>query len=130
MMLKLQFGFFFSAFLFVFPVSTQVTGDTVYNLLRLAEVQCDSDERPLKPHKIRTAEVFDLSLKTCLAAVSSLNIKKILFFSLQVLHSPFDDIIPRDLKKPKKEKEEDKKSQSKATKWVFRIFHLKFKKGF
>lgn len=62
MMPKLQFGFFFSAFLFVFPVSTQVTGDTVYNLLRLAEVQCDSDERPLKPHKIRTAEVFALSL--------------------------------------------------------------------
>lgn len=56
--------------------------------------------------------------------------KKDFFFSLQVLHSPFDDIIPRDLKKPKKEKEEDKKSQSKATKWVFRIFHLKFKKGF
>ncbi|XP_056874498.1 spliceosome-associated protein CWC27 homolog [Takifugu flavidus] len=67
----------------------KVTGDTVYNLLRLAEVQCDGDERPLKPHKLRTAEV---------------------------LHSPFDDIIPRDLKKPKKDKEEDKKSQSKATK--------------
>uniref|UniRef100_H3D7J6 Spliceosome-associated protein CWC27 homolog n=2 Tax=Tetraodon nigroviridis TaxID=99883 RepID=H3D7J6_TETNG len=67
----------------------KVTGDTIYNLLRLAEVQCDSDERPLKPHKIRTTEV---------------------------LHSPFDDIIPRELKKPKKEKEEEKKSQSKATK--------------
>ncbi|XP_041667482.1 spliceosome-associated protein CWC27 homolog [Cheilinus undulatus] len=69
----------------------KVTGDTVYNMLRLAEVDCDSDERPLNPHKIRAAEV---------------------------LHSPFDDIIPRELKKAKKDKdkEEGKKSQSKATK--------------
>ncbi|XP_035247145.1 spliceosome-associated protein CWC27 homolog isoform X2 [Anguilla anguilla] len=69
----------------------KVTGDTVYNMLRLAEVECDSDERPLNPHKIRSAEV---------------------------LHSPFDDIVPREIKKAKKDKdkEEGKKSQSKATK--------------
>ncbi|KAM4634364.1 spliceosome-associated protein CWC27 homolog [Polymixia lowei] len=69
----------------------KVTGDTVYNMLRLAEVECDNEERPLNPHKIKTAEV---------------------------LHSPFDDIIPREIKKAKKEKdkEEGKKSQSKATK--------------
>ncbi|XP_008299418.1 spliceosome-associated protein CWC27 homolog [Stegastes partitus] len=69
----------------------KVTGDTVYNMLRLAEVECDAEERPLNPHKIKTAEV---------------------------LHSPFDDIIPRETKKVKKEKdkEEGKKSQSKATK--------------
>ncbi|XP_045922033.1 spliceosome-associated protein CWC27 homolog [Micropterus dolomieu] len=69
----------------------KVTGDTVYNMLRLAEVECDDEERPLNPHKIKTAEV---------------------------LHSPFDDIIPREIKKTKKEKdkEEGKKSQSKATK--------------
>lgn len=69
----------------------KVTGDTVYNMLRLAEVECDDDERPLNPHKIKTAEV---------------------------LHSPFDDIIPREIKKAKKDKdkEEAKKSQSKATK--------------
>uniref|UniRef100_A0A665WZV0 Spliceosome-associated protein CWC27 homolog n=1 Tax=Echeneis naucrates TaxID=173247 RepID=A0A665WZV0_ECHNA len=69
----------------------KVTGDTVYNMLRLAEVACDSNERPLNPHKIRIAEV---------------------------LHNPFDDIIPRETRKSKKEKdkEEAKKSQSKATK--------------
>lgn len=69
----------------------KVTGDTVYNMLRLAEVECDDEERPLNAHKIKTAEV---------------------------LHSPFDDIVPRELKKAKKEKdkEEGKKSQSKATK--------------
>uniref|UniRef100_A0A3Q3LB75 Spliceosome-associated protein CWC27 homolog n=1 Tax=Mastacembelus armatus TaxID=205130 RepID=A0A3Q3LB75_9TELE len=68
-----------------------VTGDTIYNILRLAEVECDNNERPLNPHKIKTAEV---------------------------LHSPFDDIIPREIKKVKKDKdkEEAKKSQSKATK--------------
>uniref|UniRef100_A0A7N6F9K9 Spliceosome-associated protein CWC27 homolog n=1 Tax=Anabas testudineus TaxID=64144 RepID=A0A7N6F9K9_ANATE len=36
----------------------KVTGDTVYNILRLAEVDCDNDERPLNPHKIKTTEVF------------------------------------------------------------------------
>ena len=36
----------------------QVTGDTVYNMLRLAEVECDDDERPLNPHKIKITEVF------------------------------------------------------------------------
>lgn len=35
----------------------QVTGDTVYNMLRLAEVECDNNERPLNPHKIRSTEV-------------------------------------------------------------------------
>ncbi|XP_071757528.1 spliceosome-associated protein CWC27 homolog [Centroberyx gerrardi] len=69
----------------------KVTGDTVYNMLRLAEVECDNEERPLNPHKIKTTEV---------------------------LHSPFDDIVPREIKKAKKDKdkEEGKKSQSKATK--------------
>uniref|UniRef100_A0A8B9GZR8 Spliceosome-associated protein CWC27 homolog n=1 Tax=Astyanax mexicanus TaxID=7994 RepID=A0A8B9GZR8_ASTMX len=68
----------------------KVTGDTVYNMLRLAEVECDSNERPLNPHKIRSTEV---------------------------LHSPFDDIEPREIKgKKEKSKEETKKSQSKATK--------------
>ncbi|XP_064413901.1 spliceosome-associated protein CWC27 homolog isoform X2 [Latimeria chalumnae] len=69
----------------------KVTGDTIYNMLRLAEVETDRNERPLNPHKIRSAEV---------------------------LHNPFDDIIPRVNKKYKKEKkdEEIKKSQSKGTK--------------
>ncbi|XP_018600436.1 spliceosome-associated protein CWC27 homolog [Scleropages formosus] len=69
----------------------KVTGDTVYNMLRLAEVECNKDERPLNPHKIRTAEV---------------------------LHNPFDDIVPREIKKviKEKDKEDGKKSQSKATK--------------
>lgn len=39
----------------------QITGDTVYNMLRLAEVECDDEERPLNPHKIKTAEVFSPS---------------------------------------------------------------------
>ncbi|XP_051973970.1 spliceosome-associated protein CWC27 homolog [Xyrauchen texanus] len=68
----------------------KVTGDTVYNMLRLAEVECDNDERPLNPHKIRTTEV---------------------------LHSAFDDIVPRVTKsKKEKGKDQGKKSQSKATK--------------
>ncbi|XP_042187825.1 spliceosome-associated protein CWC27 homolog isoform X1 [Callorhinchus milii] len=72
-------------------IFAKVTGDTVYNMLRLAEVEVDNDERPLNPHKIKTTEV---------------------------LHNCFDDIIPRVLKKHKKEKKEEemKKSLSKGTK--------------
>ncbi|XP_045548457.1 spliceosome-associated protein CWC27 homolog isoform X2 [Salmo salar] len=34
----------------------KVTGDTMYNMLRLAEVKCDQEKRPLNPHKLRTTE--------------------------------------------------------------------------
>ncbi|GCC27131.1 hypothetical protein chiPu_0005553 [Chiloscyllium punctatum] len=68
----------------------KVTGDTIYNILRLAEVEIDKDERPISPHKIKSTEV---------------------------LHNSFDDIVPRVLKKHKKEKREEevKKSYSKGT---------------
>ncbi|NXE44683.1 CWC27 protein, partial [Casuarius casuarius] len=69
----------------------KVTGDTIYNMLRLAEVEVDKEERPLSPHKIRSSEV---------------------------LFNPFDDIVPRANRKLKKDKpeEEAKKSKSKGTK--------------
>uniref|UniRef100_A0A8C3ITM2 Spliceosome-associated protein CWC27 homolog n=1 Tax=Chrysemys picta bellii TaxID=8478 RepID=A0A8C3ITM2_CHRPI len=67
----------------------KITGDTIYNMLRLTEVEIDKEERPLNPHKIKSSEV---------------------------LFNPFDDIIPRTNKKLKKDKpgEEVKKSKSKA----------------
>ncbi|XP_032000463.1 spliceosome-associated protein CWC27 homolog [Hylobates moloch] len=69
----------------------KVTGDTVYNMLRLSEVDIDDEERPHNPHKIKNCEV---------------------------LFNPFDDIIPREIKRPKKEKpeEEVKKLKPKGTK--------------
>ncbi|XP_059772453.1 spliceosome-associated protein CWC27 homolog isoform X1 [Balaenoptera ricei] len=69
----------------------KVTGDTVYNMLRLTEVDIDDEERPRNPHKIKCCEV---------------------------LFNPFDDIIPREIKKPKKEKpeEEIKKLKPRGTK--------------
>lgn len=69
----------------------KITGDTIYNMLRLTEVDIDDDERPRNPHKIKSCEV---------------------------LFNPFDDIIPREIKKPKKEKpeEEEKKLKPKGTK--------------
>ncbi|XP_036702868.1 spliceosome-associated protein CWC27 homolog [Balaenoptera musculus] len=69
----------------------KVTGDTVYNMLRLTEVDIDDEERPRNPHKIKCCEV---------------------------LFNPFDDIIPREIKKPKKEKpeEEVKKLKPRGTK--------------
>ncbi|XP_057645726.1 spliceosome-associated protein CWC27 homolog isoform X1 [Chionomys nivalis] len=69
----------------------KVTGDTVYNMLRLTEVDIDDEERPRNPHRIKSCEV---------------------------LFNPFDDIIPREIKRPKKEKpeEEIKKLKPKGTK--------------
>uniref|UniRef100_A0A8C4XTX9 Spliceosome-associated protein CWC27 homolog n=1 Tax=Falco tinnunculus TaxID=100819 RepID=A0A8C4XTX9_FALTI len=69
----------------------KVTGDTIYNMLRLAEVEVDKEERPLSPHKIRSSEV---------------------------LFNPFDDIVPRPNRKLKKDKpeEETRKSKVKGTK--------------
>ncbi|XP_059948918.1 spliceosome-associated protein CWC27 homolog [Mesoplodon densirostris] len=69
----------------------KITGDTVYNMLRLTEVDIDDEERPRNPHKIKSCEV---------------------------LFNPFDDIIPREIKKPKKEKpeEEVKKLKPRGTK--------------
>ncbi|KAF9616986.1 hypothetical protein IFM89_033056 [Coptis chinensis] len=46
----------------------KVTGDSIYNLLRLGEVETDKNDRPLEPPKI---------------------------LSVEVLWDPFDDIIPR-----------------------------------
>ncbi|KAG9488195.1 spliceosome-associated protein CWC27 homolog [Eleutherodactylus coqui] len=65
----------------------KVTGDTVYNLLRLAEVDIGEEDRPVNPHKIRSAEV---------------------------LFNPFDDIVPRVTKKLKKEKQEEESKQPKV----------------
>ncbi|NXI60126.1 CWC27 protein, partial [Chloroceryle aenea] len=69
----------------------KVTGDTIYNMLRLAEVEVDKEERPVSPHKIRSSEV---------------------------LFNPFDDIVPRPNRKLKKDKpeEETRKTKVKGTK--------------
>jgi peptidyl-prolyl cis-trans isomerase SDCCAG10 len=36
----------------------KVTGDSIYNLLRLGEVDTDKDDRPLQPPKILSVEVI------------------------------------------------------------------------
>lgn len=63
----------------------KVTGDTVFNMLKLEEGDVDHNERPMYTHRINSAEV---------------------------LSNPFNDIVPRTLnkaavkvKKPKKEKQ-------------------------
>lgn len=68
----------------------KVSGNTVYNMIKLQDCEIDANERPLFPHKI---------LKT------------------EVLSNPFDDIVPRVIKQKKEEDVEKKpKSKSKATK--------------
>ncbi|XP_063709733.1 spliceosome-associated protein CWC27 homolog [Culicoides brevitarsis] len=64
----------------------KVTGDTIFNMLKLEEGMVDQNERPMYPHKI---------LKTV------------------ILNNPFDDIVPRKLKKSSKEEGESSKKKSK-----------------
>ncbi|KAI8491566.1 Peptidyl-prolyl isomerase cwc27 [Branchiostoma belcheri] len=71
-------------------IFAKVTGKTVYNMLKLAEVEVDGEDRPLHPHKIKATEV---------------------------LFNPFDDIVPREIiREEKKEKKEEAKSTARATK--------------
>lgn len=70
----------------------QVTGDTLYNMLKLDDVMVDRDDRPLYPPTI---------------------------ISTQVLANPFSDIVPRSLAPNKKEDKLDEPSKqvkSKGTK--------------
>ena len=63
----------------------QVVGDTIYNMLTLAETDTDMDERPYHPQKI---------LKT------------------KVLNNPFPELTPREIKR---ESESKKSSKSEPT---------------
>ncbi|XP_011675286.2 spliceosome-associated protein CWC27 homolog [Strongylocentrotus purpuratus] len=67
----------------------KIEGNTLYNAVKLGEVDIGADDRPVYPPKIK---------------------------STQVLANPFDDIIPRQLKKKQEKEEKKSKSKSKATK--------------
>lgn len=69
----------------------KVTGDTVFNMLKLEEGMVDQDERPLYPHKILKAII---------------------------LNNPFDDMVPRVKTKQKVEGSDDrvKKKKDKGVK--------------
>lgn len=67
----------------------KVTGDTVFNMLKLEEGIVDHNERPMYPHKILKAEI---------------------------LLNPFDDIVPRAVKR--EEKKDKKQTKEKGVKWV------------
>ncbi|XP_005181238.1 spliceosome-associated protein CWC27 homolog [Musca domestica] len=62
----------------------KVTGDTVFNMLKLEDGEVDHNERPMYPHKILKAEI---------------------------LKNPFDDIVPRELKKEVKKDKKKKKEK-------------------
>lgn len=67
----------------------KVTGNTVYNMIKLQDCETDSNDRPVYPPKIN---------KT------------------QILSNPFDDIEPRTTVSDKKNEDKKVKSKSKATK--------------
>ena len=53
-----------------------MTGNTIFNVLRISELETDNDERPLEPPSIKKTEI---------------------------LNNPFDDILTRDIKHGKVE---------------------------
>ncbi|ESW33126.1 hypothetical protein PHAVU_001G045200 [Phaseolus vulgaris] len=77
----------------------KVTGDTMYNLLRLGEVETDKNDRPLDPPKI---------------------------LSVEVLWNPFEDIVPRTLQKSQTEARVDAESKEQKKKGVKKLNLLSF----
>lgn len=64
----------------------KITGETIYNALKLGDTPTDHNERPLNPHKIN---------------------------KVKILHNPFSDITPRvdRIKSSKDDKKDDKKKR-------------------
>ncbi|KAG4931386.1 hypothetical protein JHK86_048347 [Glycine max] len=77
----------------------KVTGDTMYNLLRLGELETDKNDRPLDPPKI---------------------------LSVEVLWNPFEDIVPRTLQKLQIEAKADTKNKESGKKGVKKLNLLSF----
>ena len=68
----------------------KVTGDTIYNMVKLSDGDTDANERPINPHYIKTTHI---------------------------LNNPFDDIVARNAGEGKKEaKKEDKGPKRKKSK--------------
>ena len=78
-------------YMYCMYMHVQVSGPTLYNMLRLNDVSTNMEDHPLDPPKI---------LKT------------------EVLSNPFDDIVPRVDSRRLDKRKEKAKSQSKATKYV------------
>ncbi|KAK7261017.1 hypothetical protein RIF29_27320 [Crotalaria pallida] len=78
----------------------KVTGDTMYNLLRVGEVETDKNDRPLDPAP------------------------KIL--SVEVLWNPFEDIVPRTLQKPEIKAAPDTDNKDSKKKGVKKLNLLSF----
>ncbi len=71
-------------------LNIKIVGDTLYNLLKIGESEVDENERPLYPTKI---------------------------ISVDVMHNPFDDIIPRITPEERKAlAEEERKKKELAEK--------------
>lgn len=68
----------------------KVTGETIYNMIKLNETQTDANDRPLYPHKIN---------------------------KVKILHNPFDDMEPSiDATQSFREEKEDKKPKREGVK--------------
>lgn len=67
----------------------KVGGDTIYNVLKMADAHIDANERPVYPYKINKTEI---------------------------LLNPFDDIVPR--KSNKKDRDEEKSKKKRKEKGV------------
>lgn len=78
----------------------KVTGDSIYNLLRIGEVETDNDDRPLDPAPKIT--------------------------SLEVIWNPFDDIVPRESFKKLPQPVTDKENKDLKKKPVKKLNLLSF----
>lgn len=72
----------------------KVGGNTIYNMIRMADIETDKDDRPEDPPKI---------------------------FKTEILYNPFDDIEPRKKKKEEGEEKEHKEKKNKKAPKNFKL---------
>lgn len=78
----------------------KVTGDSIYNLIRIGEVETDKDDRPLDPPPKIT--------------------------SIEVIWNPFDDIVPREISKKLSQTTTDSENKGVKKKAVKKLNLLSF----
>lgn len=91
-------------------------------MLKLAEVDIGENDRPVDPHKINRTKVSDAhtySYPMSAASKATLYLPVWGNIQFQILHNPFDDILPRATKKTSSQSTDGKKKKkitAKATK--------------
>ena len=66
-----------------------MSGNTIFNVLQMSELEADNDERPLEPPSIKSAEILNNPFDDIIPRITTGEV------SCGILNNPFDDVIHR-----------------------------------